>query len=154
MAEVSVAEQDLAAEIREPRLQRLFAYWCAARRGRPMPARRDLDPLDFPYALGYVMLVDVLREPLRFRVRLHGSEITQRVHYDLTGKLLDDIPDPEYRRYAIKRCRALVAAARPLRLEQDRELDGRIHRYEALWLPLSDDQVRVTMLMCGLVYRS
>jgi hypothetical protein len=117
-----------------------------------MPARRDLDPLDFPYALGYVMLVDVLREPLRFRVRLHGTEITRRVLYDLTGKLLDDIPDPEYRRYAIERCRALVDAAQPVRVEQDRELDGRVHRYEALWLPLSDDQVRVTMLMCGLVY--
>ncbi len=117
-----------------------------------MPARRDLDPLDFAYALGYVMLIDVLREPLRFHVRLHGTEITRRVRYDLTGKPLDEIPDPEYRRYAIQRCRALVDAAQPLRLEQDRELDGRIHRYEALWLPLSDDQVRVTMLMCGLVY--
>jgi hypothetical protein len=152
MADACLAEKDLAAEIREPRLQRLFAYWCAARRGRAWPARRDLDPLDFPYALGYVMLVDVLREPLRFRVRLHGTEITQRVHYDLTGKLLDEIPDSEYRRYAVERCRALVAAARPLRVEQNRELDGRLHRYEALWLPLSDDQVTVTMLMCGLVY--
>jgi hypothetical protein len=152
MADVFLAEQDLAEEIRDSRLKRLFAYWCAARRGRAMPARRDLDPLDFAYILGHVMLVDVLREPLRFRVRLHGVEITQRVHYDLTGKLLDEIPESDYRRYALKRCRDLVAAARPLRVEQDRELDGQLHRYEALWLPLSDDQVRVTMLMCGLVY--
>src|SRR5215471_13459596 len=101
MADMYLAEESLADQIREPRLKRLFAYWCAAKRGRRMPARRDLDPLDFPYALGYVMLVDVLREPLRFRVRLHGTEITRRVFYDLTGKLLDDIPDPEYRHYAV-----------------------------------------------------
>ena len=152
MADVHLAKQDLAEEIRDPRLRRLFAYWRAAKRARRMPARRDLDLLDFPYALGYVMLIDVLPEPLRFRVRLHGTEITERVLYDLTGKPLDEIPDPEYRHYALARCRALVAAAQPLRVEQDRELDGRSHRYEALWLPLSDDQVRVTMLMCGLVY--
>ena len=152
MADGPSAEKAVAEELRDPRLQRLFAYWCAAKRARRMPARRDLDPLEFPYALGYVMLIDVLREPLRFHVRLHGTQITQRVFYDLTGKLLDEIPDPEYRRYAIKRCRALVDTAQPLRVQQDREIDGRIHRYEALWLPLSDDQVRVTMLMCGLIY--
>jgi hypothetical protein len=152
MADLKLAEKEFAEQIRELRLKRLFAYWCAARQGRPMPSRRDLDPLDFWYVLGHVMLIDVLREPLRFRFRLHGTEITQRVHYDLTGKLLDEIPDAEYRRYAIERCRRLVAAARPQRVEQNRELDGRIHRYEALWLPLSDDQVSVTMLMCGLIY--
>ena len=152
MTDLQLAETDLAEQIRDRRLKRLLGYWRAARQGRAMPARRDLDPLDFWYVVGHVMLIDVLREPLRFRFRLHGSEITQRVHYDLTGKLLDEIPDAEYRRHAIERCRGAVAAARPQRFEQDRELDGRSHRYEALWLPLSDDQTSVTMLMCGLIY--
>src|SRR5258706_10564796 len=109
MADLKMAEHEFAEQIRELRLKRLFAYWCAARQGRLMPSRRALDPLDFWYVLGPVMLIDVLREPLRFRFRLHGTEITQRVHYDLTGKLLDEIPDAEYRRYAIERCRGLVA---------------------------------------------
>ncbi len=152
MADLDLAETKLAEEIRDPRLKRLFAYWGAARQDRAMPSRRDIDPLDFRYVLGHVMLVDVLREPLRFRCRLHGTEITQRVHYDLTGKLLDEIPDAEYRRYAIERCRGLATAAQPQRVEQNRELDGRIHHYEALWLPFSDDQVTVSMLMCGLIY--
>jgi len=144
---------DLSRELVEPRLRRLYAYWCERRQGRRFPARRDLDPLDFRYVLGHVMLIDVLREPLRFRFRLHGSEIVNRVRYDLTGKLLDELPDREYRAYALERCRGLVETGEPLHTAQDRELDGRIHRYEALWLPLSDDGARVTMLMCALIYR-
>jgi len=34
---------------------------------RRFPARADIDPLDFGYVLGHVMLLDVLRDPLRFR---------------------------------------------------------------------------------------
>jgi hypothetical protein len=149
----TITMPDLSRELVEPRLHKLYDYWCARRRGRRWPARRDLDPLDFSYVLGHVMLIDVLREPLRFRVRLHGTEIVTRVHYDLTGKLLDELPDSEYRAYALERCRRLVETAEPLRVVQDRELDGRIHRYEALWLPLSDDAARVTMLMCALIYQ-
>src|SRR3954469_17894074 len=149
----NLAVTDLAAEIVEPRLQKLYAYWTGVRGTRRLPARRDLDPLDFAYMLGHVMLIDVLRDPLRFRVRLHGSEMTMRARYDLTGKFLDDMPPGTFRGYVIERCRGLVEHAQPVRAEQDRTIDGRIHRYEALWLPLSDDGSTVSMLMLGLVYR-
>jgi hypothetical protein len=149
----AVAGTDLAGEIAEPRLQKLYAYWNAVRGTRRLPARRDIDPLEFGYVLGHVILIDVLRDPLRFRVRLHGSEIAMRSSLDLTGRLLDDLPGKDFRSYVIERCRGLVERAEPLRVEQDRPLDGRLHRYEALWLPLSDDGVTVSMLMCGLIYR-
>jgi hypothetical protein len=145
--------RDLSDELVEPRLRRLYAYWCARRQGRRFPARRDLDPLEFGYLLGHVMLVDVLREPLRFRVRLHGTDMVLRAHYDLTGRLIDELPDSEFSAYVLARCRRLVETAEPLRVAGDRALDGRVHRYEALWLPLSDDGARVTMLMCALIYQ-
>jgi hypothetical protein len=148
----SVAE-DLALGITDPRLQKLYAYWSKVRGTRHMPGRRDIDPLDFGYMLGHVMLIDVLRDPLRFKVRLHGSEMAQRGHYDLTGKLLDAMPPGNFRSYVIERCRNLVETGEPVRVEQDRTIDGRVHRYEALWLPLSDDGATVSMLMLGLVYR-
>lgn len=148
-----LAVTDLAAEIVEPRLQKLYAYWSRVRGTRRLPARRDIDPLEFAYVLGHVILIDVLRDPLRFRMRLHGSELAVRANYDLTGKLLDDMPGADFRNYVIDRCRGLVETAEPLRIEQDRALDGRLHRYEALWLPLSDDGTTVSMLMCGMIYR-
>jgi hypothetical protein len=142
----------LPAAIREPRLRRLYDYWDGVRHGRRFPSRRDIDPLDFPYVLGSVMLVDVLREPLRFRVRLHGTEMVQRAGYDLTGKLIDELPISEFRTLVIGRCRQLIDAAQPLWVRHDRALDGRIHQYQALWLPLSDDGARIAMLMCGMIY--
>ncbi|SRR5258706_2081280 len=148
----NLAVTDLAAEVVEPRLQKLYAYWTGVRGTRRLPARRDIDPLEFAYVLGHVMLIDVLRDPLRFRVRLHGSELAMRVNYDLTGKLLSELPPGDFRDYVLDRCRGLVESAQPLRIEQDRRLDGRLHRYEALWLPLSDDGIAVSMLMLGLIY--
>lgn len=144
---------DLTAEITEPRLARLYAYWLERKGSRRFPARRDLDPVGLRYILGHLMLLDVLREPLRFRYRLHGSEITLRVGYDLTGKFLDDIPDPDYRAYAIRRCEALLASGEPLAIRRDRTIDGKSRSYDALWLPFSEDGENVTMLLCALIYR-
>src|SRR5437763_2141752 len=101
---------ELAAGIVDERLSRLYAYWLKRKGSRRYPARRDLDPVDLRYVLGHLLLIDVLREPLRFRVRLHGAEMTARAHYDLTGKFLDELPDPAYRDYAVRRCEALVSS--------------------------------------------
>jgi hypothetical protein len=143
---------DLSAQIRDSRLARLYAYWLERRGARRFPGRRDIDPLDFAYVLGHIMMLEVLREPLRFRVRLHGTEMATRAQYDLTGKLLDELPINEYRAYVIERCRSLVATGEPQLVRHDRVLDARTRRYEALWLPLSDDDANVTMLICALIY--
>jgi len=149
-----LAATDLAAEIVEPRLQKLYAYWTGVRGTRRLPARRDIDPLDFAYMLGHVMLIDVLRDPLGFRVRVHGTERVRRAGYDLTGKSLEDIPTPDYRSYAIERCRKLVKTAEPALVHYAREFDGRYYRYEAIWLPLSEDGKKVSQLVCALLYQS
>jgi PAS domain len=106
--------QPAVADIRDFRLQRLYEYWLAKKGQRRFPSRRDIDPIDFPYVLGHVMLVDVLRNPLRFQVRLHGTEMTAKAGYDLTGKFLDDHPVTEYRRYVMERCASLLRDGDPL----------------------------------------
>jgi hypothetical protein len=98
------------------------------------------------------MLIDVLRNPLRFHVQVHGTERVRRAGYDLTGKWLNEIPTPEYRKYAIERCEGLVKTAEPSVVYYAREFDRRYDRYEAVWLPLSADGRRVSELVCGLVY--
>jgi hypothetical protein len=143
---------DISAEIRDERLLRFYQYWLDRKGARRFPSRSDIDPLDFPYLLGNVMLVDALRDPLRFRVRLHGSNMVMRAGYDLTGKFVDDLPIPEYRRYVIERCKGLVKTGAPLAVRHDRVLGGQPQRYEALWLPFSSDGTQVTMLVCTLIY--
>jgi hypothetical protein len=144
---------DRLSEITEPPLRRFYSYWLERKGTRRFPARRDIDPLDFSYVLGHIMMVDVLRDPLRFRVRVHGTEMARRAHYELTGKLLDELPISDYRSYVIERCTHLVETGEPMLVHHDRELDGRYHHYEAVWLPLSDNGAIVTQLICALIYQ-
>lgn len=144
----------VAREIHHPRLLRLYRYWAERKGARRFPSRRDIDPLDFPYLLGNIMLVDVTgNDPRRFRVRLHGSNLVMRAGYDLTGKLLAELPIPDYRDYVIERCKSLVQAGAPVTVTHDRLLGGRVQSYEALWLPFSDDGKAVSMLLCALIYK-
>ena len=53
------------------------------------------------FIMGNVILVDVLSEtPPRFRIRLHGTNLVQYVGYELTGKMLDELPQTEFREAA------------------------------------------------------
>jgi len=152
MAGESGKHPNIAQGIRDSRLCRLYYYWRARKGDRRFPTRSDIDPLDFGYVLGNVILFDVMRNPLRFRVRVHGTEMVRRAGYDLTGKYLDDLPITDYRRYVRQRCEGLVRTGDPLIVHHSRALDGRTRQYEALWLPLSDDGQNVTMLLAALIY--
>ena len=153
MARVPLVMAALLDKIETPCLRQLYAYWDERRQGREFPARSDLDPLDFRYALGHVLLLDVLADPLRFRFRLHGSLLAERAGYDMTGKLADDLPDPTNRQGLIERCRGLVEARQPLAVINERILGRRRFGYEAVWLPLAKDGRTIDMLMGGVVYR-
>src|SRR6185437_16360420 len=118
------AGADVSTEIRDERLRRLYLYWMERKGAHRLPSRGDVDPLDFHYLLGNIMLLDVLGQPPRFRMRLHGSNMVARAGYDLTGKFLDDLPIPEYRKYVVERCRGLVKTGMPLALQHDRVLGG------------------------------
>src|SRR5689334_13570664 len=82
---------------RSPRadvIERLTAYWHQRAAGRTFPARADIDPLDFPYALGRVSLVEVHpgADGYRYRYRLVSTELTERLGFEMTGKFADEIP--------------------------------------------------------------
>ena len=77
----------LPEEIRHANLARLYRHWDGLCGGRAMPRRPDFDPLALPALLGNLILIDVLgRAPLRFRYRLVGSKLTERIGRDMTGR--------------------------------------------------------------------
>jgi len=140
-------------EIKHPKLRQLYDYWDGKRGERRMPARADLDPVDIRFAIGDVILADVLDEdPPRFFIRLHGTNLSERTSFDLTGKMLDEMPAPEFRDLSTRSFRRVVRTREPLHALADRMLDGRIQRYEAIILPLSADGARVDRLMVGMIY--
>jgi len=153
MVESAAAETaSIAARVQDSQLRRLYEYWRNKKGTRRLPSRRDIDPLDFAYVLGRVMLLDVLGDPLRFWVRVHGTDMVRRAGYDLTGKLIDDLPITDYRDYVRERCEGLVRTGEPLVVHHNRSIDSRVRTYEALWLPFSDDGQNVTMLLCAMIY--
>lgn len=77
-------------------LRKGYAYWDSKRAGRPMPARRDIEPAEMTALLPHVVLIDVLRDsdfgPLDFRYRLMGSAIETNLTNRYTGLRMSEIP--------------------------------------------------------------
>ena len=145
--------EDPSLAFERTELEDLLSIWNALCRGRPMPARADLNPFDLKAHLGDLFLVDVVQDPLRFRYRLVGTRITHAVQRDVTGKYFDEI-------YAGKlleawtSAHAWVATQRaPLRLfSRTGDPYTRIYAYEGLLLPLSADGETVNMVFGGLLF--
>jgi hypothetical protein len=137
-------------KIRASSLQRLHRDWDSRRKGRDFPSRADFDPLEMKYIIGNLTLVDVLHEPLRFRYRIHASNATERIGIDMTGKLLDSMPDYVFKQIIREHFTEVVRRRGPV-LEQRRNhtTDRRVLNDEALVLPLSSDGRTIDMLMVG-----
>jgi hypothetical protein len=133
--------------IRHPNLVRLYDYWAERQRGRSFPSRQDIDPVELRFALGNMTLVDVLHDPLRFRFRLVGSLMAQRMGHDYTGKMVDDVEDTGYRDSLIAAYKKIVETRGPSTILYEREIDGKTRRFEVLRLPLAADGETINMLL-------
>ncbi len=142
----------LRQRIRHPDLLRLYDYWVSRHHGELLPSRQDLDPADFKFAVGNVTLIDVLYEPVRFRFRLIGSLMAQRMGWDLTGKMVDEVPDAEYREGLLAAYRKMVADRQPSTTLYQRLIEGKTRRFEVLRLPLASDGKTIDMLLLCPMY--
>jgi len=140
-------------ELKTPMLRLLYQDWDAHRRGRELPARTDFDPLELKYCLGNLSLIDVAYDPLRFHFRIHASNVAQGMGFDLTGKSLDAMPDPEYRQIVHNHYAEVVHTRRPVAQYRDRQMTNQhVWSCEVLALPLSADGTLINMLMSGFVW--
>ncbi len=144
---------NLNEELRSPVLRRLYDYW----RGKwhtdnLLPGRADIDPLDFSYALGDITLVDVMYEPLRFRFRLDGTRHVEHFGFDMTGRMLDDFPEPVMRESLYENYRDIVDNRSPRRRYRGFSADGRPFHYETLLLPLAGDGRRIDMIIVAIAF--
>jgi len=137
-----------ASALAAPRLREAYAYWSGKLAGRPMPRRRDIDPVEIPALLPYVVLIDVLSDPLDFRYRLIGAEVRNISKANYTGKRFSELPDKARGGVIWDSCEQTVLAARPFSqspsyIGPERSVRG----CENLLLPLSEDGVRVSMIL-------
>jgi hypothetical protein len=135
------------AEIPSETLRRMHDYWQSKRRGELLPGRKDIDPLDFPWALGLVCLLDVERYPLAFRYRLDGTTIAERYGADLTGRTTDAVR-PEFHAALLRKHFAEVAeGGRPSLYRISLRYGGQARTYMRLALPLARDGKTVEMIL-------
>lgn len=141
---------DILSTITDDNLQRLYQYWNGKRGERRFPARRDIDPLDFAYVLGWVTLVDITYNPTtRFRFRLYGSELAHRIGLDLTGTYADQHPNREFGTMLQRSWQEVVDRGEPICSHYDRIVDNRKQPWEALRMPMSADGKTIDMLLAA-----
>lgn len=82
---------DTVPELSLPTLRALYGYWAEKRRGRPMPDRADIDPIEMRPWLGHLMLVE--RKPDGdYIYRLYGSAFVDQFKVDMTGLAISSLP--------------------------------------------------------------
>lgn len=73
------------------RIRRLYDYWRSVHPASGgLPGRQHIDPAAISELLPWLWMVDVERNPLRFRYRLVGTEQVSVMEADLTGRYLDE----------------------------------------------------------------
>ncbi len=139
--------------VREPVLRQLVEYWLAKREGRLMPSLADIDPVEIPWALSRVWILDYLPDVRRFRYRLAGEEINAVTGQNLRGLYLDET-------LPVNRCQTIlgkfeeVVDNRSVVHDSGRVYlrDERLATGERIVFPLSDDGETVAAVLGGTVY--
>jgi len=135
------------AQMPSDTLRRMYTYWQSKCRTDRLPARKDIDPIDFPWALGWVCLLDVERYPMNFRYRLDGTTIAERYGADLTGQTIDAVKPDFHAALLRKHFSEVAETGRPSVYRISLRYGGQVQTYTRLALPFARDGTSVDMIM-------
>lgn len=74
--------------------EEVFEYWLSARAGRPMPRSADIDLHALPEFSPYLVLVEVLRDPIDFSFRAIGALVRSHLEPRLLGHSMREPAGP------------------------------------------------------------
>lgn len=133
-----------------PRVREIHRYWASIAPGPGrLPGRRHFDPADVTSLLPNIWLVDVVRDPLRFRFRLLGTTVEKFAGRRLTGRWLDEELGPETREEVLANLTAVVATGAPSWRRGPSLIvpEKSVVTLERLYLPLAADGRTVDMVL-------
>ncbi|WP_193366750.1 PAS domain-containing protein [Pelagibius marinus] len=136
-------------ELNSPRLRETFAIW-QEKCGGPdrLPDADDFDILDYRPAVGNLNLVAVERDPLDFVFRVHSANGATYVGRDLTGRSIEDYPNPEYRGFVREVFTRATLSKQPVVLiEELLTADSRRMSWEGVVMPLQDGDGEISRLI-------
>jgi hypothetical protein len=132
------------------KLRQLYAYWKSKAASGRLPSRADISPADVPQLLPYIFLIDVERDPQRFRFRLIGTQICQWAGRDVTGLYTDDPFYGDHGARLSQQYAEVAARGLPFYTEQQAARPERDYVfYDRIVLPLAQDGRTVDMLLCA-----
>lgn len=85
-----VCEADTDRSSWNPMLARFFEYWLSIKPHGGLPGRQHFDPLAIPLLMPRVWMLDVIRDPLRYRYRLAGTKEVESLQREVTGLWFDE----------------------------------------------------------------
>lgn len=153
------------AALSDPRQRDLHAYWKACGAEGRLPGRADIDPVDIPNPtdiLPWLCLVEVHRdtdgtrqEGPRFRHRLIGTGITNKLGRDATGLWFEDIYEGKRMLETQADYQDIIELRGPALQRRRVPVTGREFLiFERLALPLAADGENVDMILSLLRYES
>jgi hypothetical protein len=147
---LSAARYDVHAD---PVLGAALAYWDGKRRGRPMPQRCDIDPLELRPLLSHLQITEVIDGGSRFRYRLVGTAIVEAFGAEFTGRYVDELMSGDRDSFVHACYRAVCASRRPAfvrsKYATTKNIDLTANR---LLVPLSEDGAGVNQILGALTF--
>jgi len=134
-----------------PAIATFYRLWDGKRKGRSMPARKDIDVLELKPWLPGIILVDVLWNPYRCLYRLVGSRVVAIKGKDPTGRPLSEGAHGEQLVETLEDYRIVTHEQKPVYDWDNTAVLEQFMRYsEVLMLPLSNDGQVVNMVIAYL----
>jgi hypothetical protein len=138
--------------LRPVMLWTLLEYWWNLKAKRELPNSVEIDPIDFSFALGNVLLVEFIadREDLRYRV--YGTNVTKYSGFDLTGKSIatSNIP-PISRAFYLATYKAASLRRAPVFSVNFPSTRETLRQWNRLILPFAGTDGQVDRFIVGII---
>ncbi len=148
------AAYSLLSVIKSAGARKMLEYYIEIHPADRLPNRENFNPMAIPSILPNIVLVDVVRNPFRFKYRLAGTEVYNQWGFEVTGKYIDELVQaPNTKHSQIDRV-AVVATRQPIHRfgMPDLEFRTSFREMEYLHLPFAEDGQNVDMILSYLGY--
>jgi len=130
-----------------PAVRHVYEHWLDLAPGR-LPGRQHIVPEKFASLLPRILLIEVHRDPLRFRYRLIGTEVAWSRGRDPTGQWLDVLHGRNFEPYSARyRYIAETGCATWRRGQSMWDRDPKHLIVENCLMPLAEDGSTVDMIL-------
>jgi hypothetical protein len=129
-------------------IQHMYRYWRGKARDGRLPRRVDIDPADIPRFLSHLMIVEVVDDERRYVYRLVGTKEVEMRGRDPTGmSVIEGFLGPSLED-VLSMYDGTVRERTPQYDDKPYiSTNGRWISDETLFLPLSDDGVRINRIL-------